>query len=102
MPEARGDIAVGPQQIGCARLGIVARSDQPCGIPETIVAADPDHADAIGTFHRGAITKLKQREPRSRLDKGFSQKRRLAATSGNRRVGHRSPWPRAAAPLLSI
>ena len=55
MPETRGDIAVGPQQIGRAGLGIVARADQPRGIGKAIIAADPDHADAIGRIDRGAI-----------------------------------------------
>ena len=85
MPEARRDIAVGPQQIGGAGLGIVTRAGQARAIGQTIVAADADHADAIGRIDRRAIAELQQREPRSRLDEGFGQecqRRRKRAASG--------------------
>ena len=65
MPEARGDIAVRPKQIGCAGLGIVARADQSSGIRQAVLATDSDDADAFGRIDRRAIGKRQQREPRS-------------------------------------
>src|SRR6266478_7342460 len=72
MPEARRDIAVGPQQIGCTGLGIVPRTGKAGGIDKAIVA-DADHAQALRRIRGRTIAEFQQREPRSPLDEGFGQ-----------------------------
>src|SRR5712672_849595 len=44
--EACRDIAVGPQQVTCSRLSVIARSGQACGIDKALIAADADRCDA--------------------------------------------------------
>ena len=62
VPEARGDIAVRPQQIGGAGLGVVARCRKPLGVDKAVLAADADGANALGRIDRRAIAKRQQRE----------------------------------------
>src|SRR5580700_5173521 len=97
-----GDIAVGAQQIGRAGFGIVTCRRKPRGIGKAALAADTDHADAVGRIDRGAIAKLKQGEPGSATDEGVGQINGFAGGRGDRRIQHRSAGPRAAAPDIAI
>src|SRR3954463_10161243 len=69
MPEPRGDITVGTQQITGAGRSVITRSQQSRGIAEA-VAADPDDTDIVGDAGSRAVGKLEQRELLSRLDEG--------------------------------
>src|SRR6202035_5375231 len=68
MTEARGDITIGAQQIGRARLGVVARLRKSFGVDEPVLAADPDRGHAVGRIDSCAIAKLQQGELRSAFD----------------------------------
>src|SRR5258708_11718026 len=59
--EARGDIAVGPQQIGRAGLAIVARARQSRRINQDVTPTDTDRAYALRRVHGRAIAKRQQR-----------------------------------------
>src|SRR5260370_38258617 len=84
MPEARRDIAVGPQQIGCTGLGIVPRTGKTGGIDKAVTAAHADHAQALRRIRGRTIAELQHPEPRSLLHEGFGQERRIARSFGDR------------------
>ena len=100
--ETRRDIAIGPQQIGGAGLGVITLGGKPLRVRKAVLAADADRADAFRRIGRCAIAKLQQGEPRSLPDEGFGQERGTAVTRRDRRIQHRRARPRAAAPRIAI
>ena len=55
MTETRGDIAVGPQQVGGSRFGVVTRARKTFAIGKAAIAADPDRSNLAGRFESGAL-----------------------------------------------
>src|SRR5215468_5965669 len=60
LTEARGHIAVGPQKIRRACVGIVALAGQARRVNQAVFAADADVTDAFGCIDRLAIAKRQQ------------------------------------------
>src|ERR1700730_18305103 len=102
MAKTCGDIPVGAQQIGGARLGIVACSRKPRGIGKAVLATDTNHADAIGRIGYRAVHKFKQGEPRSAFYEGVGHIQGSAGRRGGGRCGRRVPGPRDSAPRVAI
>src|ERR1700741_3612982 len=63
MPEARGDVTVGSQQIGRARLGVITSACEMIAISKAALAADPYQSDTVRRVDGAAIAEGKAAEP---------------------------------------
>src|SRR5262245_39758369 len=100
--KARGDIAIGPQQIRSAAVGVVALAGEPRRVDQAILAADANGAYTFGYVGHVAIAKRQQREARSLADEGLGEEHRIARAVRDRRIRHRRARPRAAVPGIGV
>src|SRR5689334_14431506 len=78
MAEARGNVTIGPEQIGRTRLGVVTLCNEARGVGQSALTADADILHAIGHIDRCAIAERQQRKVRSTLAERIRQVSSLA------------------------
>src|SRR4051812_21791494 len=101
MPETRGNIAIGAQQIGVSGIGTVTRLEQSGLVAQRRIITDDQTSHALGQFDRLTI-RVQYGETATRPRETFREKYMCAVISRERRVRHMCARLKTDRPVVAI